>query len=285
MVFGGMQLDAAAAVPDHMQFTFDKTGVIQLKHKPELRLNIKGGEFKHGDPVLLWNEQEENHEQFSFDHGLIRSKTNPTMCLNVQGGLAAGHNLVTWHCGEKSKAEPHELFKFEKSGRIHPKSDHNLCLNVKAGDFSPGAEVVLWQCEGSGHAHELFKQDGDRITVASHPDLHFNVAGGDLSVPGAKVVLYNKQPSAHEVFEIFEGRIHLKQHTELCLNAEGGLGAGHRVVLWPCSPVPAENELFQFDKKSGAIKATKAPELAFNAAGGGMNLGDEIVLWNIKEEL
>lgn len=285
LVLGGLHMHAAAAVPAHMQFIFDTSGVIQMKNNKDLRLNVKGGDLKHGDPIVLWTEQEENHEQFTEENGFIKLKTNPGMCLNIEGGLSVGHNLVTWPCGESTSAHPNEQFQFAKGGRIHPKSDSNLCLNVKAADFQPGAEIVLWKCEGSGHAHELFKQDGSRIHVLNHPELHFNVAGGDISTPGAKVVLYNDHPSTHEVFEIFEGRIHLKQHTELCLNAEGGLSVGHRIVLWPCSPVPAENELFHLDKATGAIVSSRMPELAFNAAGGGMNLGDEIVLWNIKEEL
>lgn len=287
LAFGGLQLQVTAGVPEHMQFSFKKEGIIQMKHKRKLRLNVKGGALEHGDPIVLWNAQESSHVQFEEKDGSIKLMNNPTMCLNIEGGLVAGSNLVTWPCRQSHEKSLNEDFKFGRGkmkGRIHPRSDSSLCLNVKGGAIEEGAEVVLWHCE-EGHDHEKFIMVGNRITVMDHPELHFNVAGGDLSTPGVKIVLYKRHASANEVFKMSEGRIHLQQRTDLCLNAEGGLSAGHRIVVWPCSPEPEENELFYFDEKTGAIHSSKEPELAFNAAGGGMILGDEIVLWSTKEEL
>jgi len=124
------------------------------------------------------------------------------------------------------------------------------------------------------------------IQLKANPEFHFNVAGGILDNT-SHLNLYSCQAHGHEIFELVDERVRLKYKPSLCLNAEAGLGAGHRVLVWPCEDEPQENERFAYDPDRNVIYAVAQPDLVFNVKHANTAAGTEIVLWHIgdKEEL
>eukprot|EP00931_Biecheleriopsis_adriatica_P050605 TRINITY_DN29313_c0_g1_i1.p1 TRINITY_DN29313_c0_g1~~TRINITY_DN29313_c0_g1_i1.p1 ORF type:complete len:322 (+),score=59.00 TRINITY_DN29313_c0_g1_i1:74-967(+) len=276
---------AEAAAPEHMQWQVSKDGLVQLRSRPEMRLNVKGGgDIEAGQEVVIWHCQAHAHEQFEFVGTQIKLKSNPQLCLNAERGAQESHPIVTWSCSPPNELGDNEQFVMKPNGKIQVKDHPELCLNVKAGLMQPGAEIILWRCS-DGDANDLFKVNEYEISVLKHPHLHFNVAGADISQPNQRLVLWTCDGGNHEVFDFAkDGRIHLKAFPTLCLNAAGGLGVGHKIVVWPCQDTPAKNELFTFDEESGVIFATKSPDLGFNAAGGALQGGDSLVLWPLDDK-
>lgn len=170
-------------------------------------------------------------------------------------------------------------------GRIALKQKPDMCLNVKGGAIEHGAELILWKCGTHNEPNELFAMnhtDGGYIQVKAKPEFHFNVKG-DIK-PESTIVLWSCQAGPHEAFEFtYDSRIRLKMKHDYCLNAEGGVAPGHRIIAWPCSETPEPNELFRYDHVRKVVYSETNKELGFNAAGGGMRAGDEIVLWPLKD--
>jgi len=269
------------SVPLHMVWDLSSEGLLQPRSKPEMWLNVKGGSPEAGRGLVLWNSQPQAHELFHFSGTQIKLVANPGLCLNVEGGIDLGHNFITWPCSSEQELAPNEEFVYElETGLIKLKQHPTLCLNVKGGDLTHGGELIIWQCESV--SHELFTVNSNEISMQVNPKLHFKVAAEDVTEVGAKVILY---AGRHDVFEFDQVNSRLKlSNTNLCLNAEAGVMPANRIILWPCAEKLADNELFLYDKKSGVISSAIDPELGFNAAGGRLLLGDEIVLWYVQEK-
>lgn len=280
----GALFGSCTGIPKHSFFQYEEeTGLIRLQEKQELRLNVKGGAIEEpGAPVILWPCAPLNHELFKFEDNLIKLKVNQELCLNAQGGAVAGNNVTLWPCEHGGTRVPHEEFELRSDGRIAMKTEPNMCLNVKGGAIEHGAEIITYYCGSGEAANELFIVEGDMIRVKGKPEFHFNIQG-ELQA-GSKVVLWSCQAGPHEAFEFTDdSRIRLKMKSDLCLNSEQGVAAGHRIIAWPCSPKAEPNELFIY--KGNTIYSATNTDLGFNAAGGGMSAGDEIVLWPFNDEL
>eukprot|EP00746_Dinoflagellata_sp_MGD_P064717 gnl/MRDRNA2_/MRDRNA2_26999_c0_seq1.p1 gnl/MRDRNA2_/MRDRNA2_26999_c0~~gnl/MRDRNA2_/MRDRNA2_26999_c0_seq1.p1 ORF type:complete len:288 (+),score=48.70 gnl/MRDRNA2_/MRDRNA2_26999_c0_seq1:85-948(+) len=277
----GALIGQCASIPKHALFEYEAaTGLIQPTANKDLRLNVKGGALEPGSPVILWNCGPLNHELFKIDNGLIKLKVDEKMCLNVAGGVSPGAKLTLWPCEHEGIRVPHEQFDVRQDGRIALTHSPDMCLNVKGGAVQHGAEVILWPC---GNGTDTFTVSDGYIQVQSNPKFHFNIQG-ELKAE-SQVVLWSCQAGPHEAFEFTgDSRIRLKMKNDLCLNSEAGVRAGHRIVVWPCSTPPAENELFEYDKDRNVIYSMDKTEMGFNAAGGGMKAGDEIVLWPFEDE-
>jgi len=291
------------------QFIFDtshsedkKSGLIQLASNTKLRFNVKGGQPKEGDPVVLWECSPGNHEIFTLGNGDIKMGAYADRCLNVEGGANAGHRIITWPCSHNGKQTEHEQFSLGKDGRIKLKKKHSLekkhmCINVKGGiedGGSPalGAELILWPCADTPQPNEVFVFDEGQIKLKSNQDFHFNVAGGNVEgvhdegtkEKGGFLVMWTCNAGSHEVFEFREtGQIRLKNHPDHCLNSAGGLVPGNPIVSWPCSNTLNTNELFAYDKKRKVIHSIEAPSLGFNVAGANLAVGGDIVLWSLDD--
>mmetsp|Transcript_89626 Transcript_89626/g.256795 ORF Transcript_89626/g.256795 Transcript_89626/m.256795 type:complete len:315 (-) Transcript_89626:56-1000(-) len=286
---------AAQEVPAHMKFAL-VDGELRALARPELRLNAKGGNISVGVPLILWPCSAHNHELFDpvSPEGLIRLTVVPRepggsggLCLNAEGGARSGANIVTWPCAQTGELVQHEQFVYDEvTGLLRYKHDRELCMNVKGGATALGAELILWPCgEEPGPNEQFYFEDG-MIVLRLNRTLHLNVEGGNLQDPGKKVLIWNCHAGAHESFAFGrDGRLRLSGQEALCVNAEGGLGPGQRLVLFPCQEAPAENELFHQDDELGVILATAQTNLAFNAAGGGLRPGDEVMLWPLNEKL
>merc|ERR1712217_309627 len=148
-----------------------------------------------------------------------------------------------------------------------------------------GAELVLWPCGAEpNHKHDVFVYKDGLIQLKSDPDYHFNAQGGDVtsSVP---VVLWRCEPSKHEVFEFTypDNRMRLKHKSEMCVNAEGGLAQGSRLIVWPCAPEVDVNERFIYDETNQVISPQAIRTLAYNVKGGNVQNGGEVILWTTDE--
>jgi len=275
-----------ANIASHSLFSHDQeSGLVNLVKNPELRLNVKGGLAEpEGAPVILWPCGPQNHELFKVEDGLIKSQADPNMCLNVAGGANEGAPLSLWPCEHSGKRTAQEEFEIRNDGRIGVKKHPNMCLNVEGGAIQHGTKIVLWPCRSTSSANELFiVNPNGYIQVKAKPDFHFNVQGEVKA--GAGVVLWDCQAAAHEALEFTkDSRIRFKMGNEWCLNAENGVAAGNRIIAWRCADKPAANELFKYDAKRKVVYSVENPDLGFNAAGGTMQAGDEIVLWPFKHD-
>lgn len=285
----GTLVGNSEGIPKHSLFNYEPaTGLFRLQQNTDLRLNIKGGaksdQIKEkGEPAILWPCGPLNHELFIFKDGLIKLKVDENMCINVAGGASPGSNVNLWPCEHGGTRVEHEEFEMRDDGRIALKQKPDMCLNIKGGAIEHGSEVILWPCSVDGDGqNDVFSFNDGYIQVKGKPEFHFNIQG-ELK-PEAKVVIWSCQAGPHESFDFTDdGRIRLKMMPDLCLNAEGGVAAGHRIIAYPCFPSPEDNELFAYDSKKSVIYSKRNSELGFNVAGGGMNAGDEIVLWDLRE--
>jgi len=288
VILGALARSSAAvpAIPKHSLFSYDKeSSLITLVGNPELRLNIKGGLGEpQGAPIVLWPCGPLDHELFKMENGLIKSQADPNLCLNVAGGANEGSPVSLWPCEHNGKKEPHEEFDLRNDGRIALRQKPNMCLNVEGGQIQHGTKLVLWPCRTTPPANELFiVNPNGYIQVKAKPEFHFNVQGAVAA--GSQVGLWDCRAGPHESFEFTrDSRIRLKMANDWCLNAEGGVGPGNRIIAWPCAQTPQSNELFKYDSKRKVVYAAENPNLGFNAAGGTMNAGDEILLWPFKDE-
>jgi len=275
-----------------MRFALQE-GEVRALSKPELHLNAKGGNMQPGDPLVLWHCSPHKHELFQppGEDGLIRLSAVQTegdgtggLCLQSEGGPLAGNRIIIWPCAQGGEMAPHESFEFRRDSTLRLRQFPELCVNIKGGFFGHGGEAILWHCSNEPGPNEQFVFNDGRIVLVNNTNFHLNVAGGNLTA-GSPVVIWSCQADHHEIFEFTDdGRLRSATNKDLCVNAEGGLGAGRRLVLWPCSATPEDNELFEQDSARGIIFATKNPNLAFNAAGGGLQSGDAVLLWPLEEK-
>jgi len=196
-----------------------------------------------------------------------------------------GARIVTWPCAHRGFPESHENFEHGQDGRIRLKAHPEMCINVKQGRVALGTEVVLWKCgEEDSHSHDKFVYQDGLIQLQSQRDFHLNVAGGDIT-NSAAIVVWNCAPAVHEVFEFTfpENRIRMKHKPEMCINAEGGLVQGARLVLWPCHADPEPHERFVYDKVRQVIHPQYVNTLGLNVKGGNMQNGGEVILWTTDE--
>merc|ERR1712187_587406 len=128
------------------------------------------------------------------------------------------------------------------------------------------------------------------IKVVANPELHFNIAGGLTEKPeGLPIVLYSYRPGPHESFEfntmgqlLVRPSTNLRGAASMCLNAEGGLLKGNKIILWPCSPEPTPNERWRYDESLHAVVSLENPELGFNVAGGALTGGTQVLVWSLE---
>lgn len=280
----------ALSILPHSKFIYSKEdGLIKVYEKSNLHLNARGGSLQQSDPIVLWPNSAHNHEIFDIADGLIKVVSDANLCLNAEGGAHQGHRLILWGCEKNSV---NEEFLMEPDGRIHLQFKMGLCVNVEGGKLVDSANLILWPCHDSPQPHEVFVYHDRMIKVKSNMDLHFNVARA-VTEQSSPVVLYSYRPQRHERFEFTnKGQLRVRgdgsqflASRPMCLNAEGGLTKGHKIVLWPCSDPPTRNELWTLHTSAdwSAIIATDAPELGFNIAAGVMEQGAEIVLWDLED--
>eukprot|EP00930_Biecheleria_cincta_P098846 TRINITY_DN90495_c0_g1_i1.p1 TRINITY_DN90495_c0_g1~~TRINITY_DN90495_c0_g1_i1.p1 ORF type:complete len:319 (+),score=66.58 TRINITY_DN90495_c0_g1_i1:71-958(+) len=283
----GLLAGRCLSIDEHAKFVFDD-GLIKLQADESLRLNVKGG-ANPGDGVILWPCNAHAHESFDLMEGGIKVRYSQ-LCLNAEGGPNPGARIVTWPCGQDGEKVEHEEFQMGSDGRITLSKHPHLCINVKGSDFNHGGELILWPCgndeeDAAVAANEefIYKQEEGLIQLKAKPEFHFNVAGGILD-NSSHLNLYTCQGHSHEIFEFVDERVRLRYKPSSCLNAEAGLGAGHRIVAWPCEEEPQDNERFAYDPDRNVIYAVAQPDLVFNVKHANVNAGTDIVLWYIDDK-
>lgn len=279
IIQGVGHLDRLAELSAHMTFDSTETGLLVSRANNALRINVRNALTQSGSDLVLWQCESKSHELFQLSGTQIQLVANPQLCLNAERGLVEGHRLITYPCGADNGAS--EEF-FYDNGLLKALRAPELCIDVKGGEMKSGAELQLWTCHGN--ENEMFHLDGTKIFLKKYPHLNFNVAGGDVAGHGSPVILWSCEGADHELFEFtFDGRLRMKTFPDLCLNAEGGVRSGNKIILFPCHSEPQDTELFTYDRSSGLIIATMDPNLGLNAAGGQAQAGDEIVLWPLSE--
>jgi len=281
-----------AGLPKHSKFQVAQGGVLESVERPDLRINVMGGQLNPGDPLVLWPCSAQGHESFELSDGLIRLGGNRAMCLNAGGGVNAGTPIMTWPCAQHGRPEAHEEFTMGPDGRIRLLKHPDMCINIKGGHAARGSELVLWPC-GGGIPGDGSVQDGamdefefkdQMIKVKGKPDFHFNVRGGVLS-NSSQVVLWDCQPAPHEMFEFTfpDRRLKSKAKPDMCVNAKGGVQMGSQLIVWPCAPEPEPNELFMYNERTQTIQVKGLATLTFNVKGANYAPGGEIILWTTDE--
>lgn len=271
-------------MPGHSKFKVARSGVIELVDNPQLRINVKGGAMNKGDRLILWPCSPHDHELWDVEDYVIKLRGSP-LCLNAEGGARPGARIVTWPCSHRGVTEPHEEWTFDEDGRIRLVEHPEFCISVRGGLVEVGANLILWKCGNDpGHAHDIFVNTGGLIQLKANRDFHLNAQGGDL-LNSALVVLWKCTPAKHEIFEFTwpDNRMRLKHKPEMCVNAEGGLGQGNFLIVWPCHEEPEVNERFVYDRERQVIHPQVIPTLAFNVKGGNTQNGGELILWTTDE--
>jgi len=275
-----------ADVSPHMTWDVTKEGLVLSRVDKQLRMNVQGAVTEPGAPLVLWHCEASSHELMYMIDSQIKLAANPSLCLNVEGGIKPGNRIITYPCGSRESGglAPSEEFVFD-NGFLRAKHKPEFCINIKGGQLRDGAELQLWKCQG-GNDNELFHLDGSKIFLQKYPHLNLNVAGGEIGTHGKPLVLWSCDDAAdHELFEFTaDGRMRMMTRPDLCLNSEGGLHLGSKIILYPCHAEPQAAELFTYDQSSGLIIATQDPQFGLNAAGGQVKAGDSVVLWPINEK-
>lgn len=276
-------------IPLHARFNYQNEygaggGLLELVADKSLRLNVAGGQLQHGDPLVLYPCGAHSHELFALEDGKIKLQANPGMCLNAEGGIVDGAKIVTWHCGTPTATSENEEFFMGRDGRIRLRRHKDKCINVQNGEAKAGAQLILYPCSDDDTTHnDVWEFEDGIIKLKHNPELHLNVAGGDIH-NSSDVVLWGCQASRNEVFEFHGNRLRLAQVPDLCINSEHGVGANARLVAWPCHDDGEQpNELFRYDEDRQVVVSLVDENLAFNVRGAAMHAGSEIVLWPLKE--
>jgi hypothetical protein len=272
---------ASTKVIDHVQFTISESdGAIRSKTKPDVYFSVNSSDESHESPVILQQCHGLGLELFDMSNNLIRVRDNKDFCLNVEGGFSWGNRIVTWACEQDGTALQNEEFQHGTDGRIRLVHHPDACINVKHSKFDVGAELIIWQCGEGDDDNDVFDYDDGLFKVRKHPDYHLRIQAKDTQAPGP-LVLSHCLTKADEKFELLpNGQLRLKENPVLCLNVKGGPFANHAIIAWPCAlEDPPDNERFAYDPVKHTIHLVKDPNLVFNAVGGALHQGDQIVLW------
>merc|ERR1719162_2533634 len=233
------------------------------------------GELKSGAPVSLGACGVQAKEKFTMTNDTIRLVDNPGMCINSKGGVYQGAEMATYPCS----ASDNEQFVLGKDGRIRAKATKdNLCLNIKENDIKRGTGLALYECgKEESYRHDVFGFEHHAIFVKSNPKLRLHAQ--DLTEPSNLML----GGCDHDTFDFNSKTKQIQlRHTDLCINAEGGVGTGTPLIMWQCTEKGKEiheNEKFEYDQEHGTIISLKDRTLSFNAKEADVVAGTPIVLF------
>lgn len=125
-------------------FQFD-SGRIVLKADPSFHLRV----LLHGkhsvtetDDVVLWKTCEPaHHEAFEFLDNRIHLAFDSDLCLNAEGGLAAGNSIIIYECGDT----PHDTEQFiydEEVSIIFAARNPKLAFSSRGSKSEPEGLVL-----------------------------------------------------------------------------------------------------------------------------------------------
>lgn len=203
-------------------------------------LDVEGG-VEAGNKIIAFpcpKDKKTLHEEFEFDElGRIRLARNNDFCVNARGGIGLGAELILWHCGET--AQPNELFELA-GGVVRALHNPDLHFNIRGGDITKSAPLVLWRCEASQHAIFEFTERG-QVRPKASPELCLNAEGG--LEPGRSIVLWpcstQKVVPHNEFFSYDEEKqlIYAATEPNLVFTADiakaTDFQSGDRIMLWP----------------------------------------------------
>lgn len=90
-----------------------------------------------------WNPAAWQKWIYDSNTGFIRSKHNPSMCLDATHGNSAATEVKMWRC------EDHINLKWDWVGNtIRPRKNHNLALDLSYGATNNGQKLWLWDVHG-----------------------------------------------------------------------------------------------------------------------------------------
>lgn len=136
---------------------------IRWKYRPELCVDVVGGENKNGANLathVCVDDGTHRNMQWTLPSsgtGLIRWTPNPSKCWDVaRGDTSNGANLYLWDCDENN---PNQQFILPASGTGHIKwaTHPNKCVNVAGGtaDTSPSPpgriNLNMYDCMSSNN--------------------------------------------------------------------------------------------------------------------------------------
>eukprot|EP00927_Polykrikos_kofoidii_P079827 TRINITY_DN76662_c0_g1_i1.p1 TRINITY_DN76662_c0_g1~~TRINITY_DN76662_c0_g1_i1.p1 ORF type:complete len:369 (+),score=54.82 TRINITY_DN76662_c0_g1_i1:54-1109(+) len=313
LFFEGLAVCTAQDVPQRYSRFRLEANTLALVDAPHLRLGVAGRVAVAGDgevvgqPLALSHCVPGANEAIRFSGGMFHLEHAPEMCLQpadtadtcsvgaggTGGGggcpLEEGATIVMRSCATNIDGMTDaKLFFLASDGRIVLKRRPGLCVRVD-GRIEQGASLTLRRCENSLYKNnpgEMFEIVRGFVRLKAHPNLHWNVVGGDLSSPSS-VVLWWCQPRHHDQFEFTKDRrLRLTEHKHLCVEVDGGIATGRRLVVRPCAQgLPAPRELFAYDEMQQEVFSVHFPNLAFSvqatqeALPAGAASGLEAVLW------
>lgn len=270
----GIRTDTGVVV-QHGMFSV-QDGIIKPTADQRFRWSVLGA-LKAGSPITLGACTPHAHEKFKMSNGQIMLLDNPSVCLNAKGGVAMGAEIVTYKCNATGAPGANEKFLHAADGRIRTESDPNLCLNIKEGKVVHGTSLVLYECgKSKEHIHDVFDYRDHTFVVRQKPQLRLyakDLEGtGEVSLGGCD--------HQHFDFDSKTKQIRLRD-TDLCINAEGGIGVGAALIAWQCTQkdkVP-ENEQFLYDARRGVIISVLDPALIMSVKEANVEAGSPIVLY------
>lgn len=206
------------------------------------------------------------------------SSTTPG--ANVKVWQSNGGNAQKWRLIEQPSPLPDGLYS------IHPKSDYNKVLDVANGSKSNGANIWLYQSNGTlaQKWHTSRNSDNTYTFVAANSGLAMDIDGGRM-VNGANVQQYTKWPASNkntaaQRFYVtwdpkFGGfKIAAKNNSSLTISLGAEKTANKtNIILWKDHNVPGERFTFKGETLTSASSSDNLNNYFDNKAGGAYIMG------------
>lgn len=154
-----------------------------------LVLDVEGANGSPGTPVVMWHQKyggdADNQLWFEDEYsGTIRSKLNPSLCLEVQGDSLVindynpGEYNQRWMCA---------------GDRVQNRDNPSAVFDIADNNNDPGARVCSWDFHGaSNQLWEFEYQPAQFFYIRSRlSDKVLDVRGADSS-PGAEIITYDQ---------------------------------------------------------------------------------------------
>jgi len=128
--------------------------------------------------------------------------------------------------------------------------DTGNVIDVKGGNLSPGAHIILWHKKPHQEAtnQRWVIDEHGFIHLAGHPHLVLDIEGGGGA--GTKVILWNRKDhdNANQKWKVEHGGfIESRSGHDLVLDVEGGSHKeGAHLIVWQKKQHDNKNQKFQF---------------------------------------
>jgi hypothetical protein len=236
-------------------------GTIRPSYDQNLCLDVPAGHYGAHVHLDVWTCQNAANQHFvttapssGTSVFTIAPAAHTSLCLNVTGGLGAGHAVILYACGGRTTGPVNESWSASNlsgsaqaisAGNVSASGTGGWPLNVSGGGGA-GAAVIAWQDGQTLNqywqvTHVALSGYGleNVLSPVYDPGLCLTEGGGESL--GARLVL---EKCAGLSAQEFNGIVlskgsppgyYIATHdARYCVNIMGGLAQGHGAILSPC---------------------------------------------------